>query len=228
MDTSTPSTGTTQAAAGAAPRLTGESLEMLKSFAGNQAAILTMELMSEESKLRYRSFYPCGDMLIGLRYHEPNPDRKSFKMGRSLKIVDGKIVTEPRRDVMFTPPLVPHHSEHVYGFWHINDQQEMAINMKLDNERRLTVLVEGFPRRGRVDRFAWYCLECLNPLFMTQVETARVGLGGYYAAQEDAFGVFNNDVRVRTCSACGAVHPIAYSIFPWKDSPEEAAARQVW
>ena len=79
-------------------RLTGESLALLKGLAGNKAALLTMDLMSEESKLRYRSFYPCGDMLVGLRYHEPNPDRKGFKMGRSLKIVDNKIVAEARSD----------------------------------------------------------------------------------------------------------------------------------
>lgn len=209
-------------------RLTGESMALLKGLAGNKAALLTMDLMGDESKLRYRSFYPCGDMLIGLRYHEPNPDRKGFKMGRSLKIVDNKIVAEPRCDVQFTPPLVPHHSEHVYGFWHINDQQEMAISLKLDNERRLTVLVEGFPARGRLDRFAWFCLNCVNPLYMTQVETAKVGLAGYYAVQEDAFEVFNGDEKVRTCSSCGTIHPKAYSIFPWKDTPDEKLARDLW
>jgi hypothetical protein len=209
-------------------KLTPQSVDLLKGLVGNKAAMLTMDLMTDESKLRYRSFYPCGDMLIGLRYHEPNPDRQGFKIGRTLKIVDGKIVAEPRCDVQFTPPLVPHHSEHVYGFWHINDQQEMAMSLKLDNDRRLTVLVEGFPARGRLDRFAWFCLKCLNPLYMTQVETARVGLGGYYAAQEDAFEVFNNDEKVRTCSECGTVHPKAYSIFPWKDKPDEKLARNEW
>jgi hypothetical protein len=211
------------------PHLSNDQFELLKGIAGRKAALLTMELMSEESKLRYRSFYPCGDMLIGLRYHEPTPvDKKGFKLGRSLKIIDGKIVSEPRQDVMFTPPLVPHHAEYVYGFWHINDQQEMAINMKLDEGRKLTVLIEGFPQVGRRDRFAWYCLNCLNPLFMTEVDTGKVGLGGYYAAQEDAFEIFNNDEAVRTCSDCGTVHPVAYSIFPWKDNAKERAARQLW
>jgi hypothetical protein len=209
-------------------KLTAESVDLLKGLVGNKAALLTMDLMTDESKLRYRSFYPCGDMLIGLRYHEPNPGRQGFKVGRTLKIIDKKIVAEPRCDVQFTPPLVPHHSEHVYGFWHINDQQEMAMSLKLDNERRLTVLVEGFPARGRLDRFAWFCLKCLNPLYMTQVETAKVGLGGYYAVQEDAFAVFNSDEKVRTCAECGAIHPKAYSIFPWKDTPDEKLARDEW
>ena len=110
-------------------QLSPESFDLMKDLVGAQAALMTMDLMTEESKLRYRSFYPCGDMLIGLRYAEPRPDGKGFKPGRSLKIMNGKIVSEPRQDVQFTPPLVPHHAEHVYGFWHINDQQEMVIGI---------------------------------------------------------------------------------------------------
>lgn len=208
--------------------LTQDSYDLMKGLVGKDAALLTMDLMTEESKLRYRSFYPCGDMLIGLRYAEPRPDGKGFKPGRSLKIANGKIISEPRKDVQFTPPLVPHHSEHVYGFWHINDQQEMVMNLKLGDDRRLTVLIEGFPEAGRKDRFAWFCLECLNPLYMVEVETAKVGLGGYYAVQEDAFEVFNNDESVRTCDDCGAIHPVAYSIFPWKDTEAEREARGLW
>ena len=212
----------------AASSLTPESFDLMTQFAGRKAALMTMDLLSEESKLRYRSFFPCGDMLIGLRYHETNPGRTAFKAGRALKIIDGKIVSEARKDVQFVQPLVPHHSEHVYGFWHINEAQEMSLNLKLDDNRRLTVLVEGFPERGRKDRFAWYCLSCVTPLYMAEVETGRVGLGGYYAVQEDAFEVFNGDEKVRTCRSCGTVHPVAYSIFPWKDSREEKEARQCW
>jgi len=102
------------------------------------------------------------------------------------------------------------------------------MNLKLGDDRRLTVLIEGYPERGRIDRFAWFCLECLNPLYMAQLETAKVGLSGYYAVQEDAFEVFNNDESVRTCSECGTVHPVAYSIFPWKDTEAEREARALW
>ena len=209
-------------------QLSDDSFNLMKDLVGRPAAMLTMDFMSEESKLRYRSFYPCGDMLIGLRYAEPNPGKTGFKHGRTLKIVDGKIIAEPRSDVQFTAPLVPHHSEHIYGFWHINDQQEMVMNLKLDDERRLTVLIEGFPEKGRKDRFAWFCLECLNPLYMVEVETGKVGLGGYYAVQEDGFVVFNGDKTVRTCSECGTEHPVAYSIFPWADNDAERAARATW
>ena len=72
--------------------LSNENFELLTSVAGKQAANLALDLMTEESKQRYRSFYPCGDLLIGLRYHEPKPDSKGFKAGRQFKIIEGKIV----------------------------------------------------------------------------------------------------------------------------------------
>jgi hypothetical protein len=178
--------------------------------------------------LRYRSFYPVGEMLIGLRFHDVNPTGTHMRMGRTLKIIDGKIVAEPRANVMFTPPLVPHHSEHGYGFWHVNDEQEMVLNFKLSETRTVTVLTEGFPKRGRRDRFAWFCLECLNPLYMREVETGRVGLPGFYAVEDDSFQTFNSDDNLRTCKECGTVHQHAYSIFAWKDTPEEKAARAIW
>jgi hypothetical protein len=209
-------------------RLDDEAFGFMKGLLGLKAAMTVMDFASTEAEQRYRSFYPVGELLIGLRFHEVNPNAGRMKMGRSLKIIDGKIVAEPRANVMFTPPLVPHHSEHGYGFWHVNDEQEMVMNLKVSDTRMVTVLAEGFPKRGRHDRFAWYCLQCLNPLYMREVETGRVGLPGFYAVEDDAFKTFNADIDLRTCSECGTVHPIAYSIFPWNDTPAEKEARALW
>jgi hypothetical protein len=210
-----------------AAKLSDEAFDFMKGLVGAKAALTVMDFASPDAEQRYRSFYPVGEMLIGLRFHDLKSG-SGLKLGRNLKIVDGKIVTEQRSNIMFTPPLVPHHAEHGYGFWHINDEQEMALNLKLSESRLVTVLVEGFPKRGRHDRFAWYCLECLNPLYMREVETGRVGLPGFYAVEDQAFQDFNGDARLRTCGACGAVHPPAYSIFPSQDTPEEREARALW
>ena len=208
-------------------RLSNDAFAFMKEIIGMKAAITVMDFTSKETELRYRSFYPVGDMLIGVRYRDLNATNGP-RYGRSLKIIDGKIVAEPRANVMFTPPLVPHHPEHSYGFWHVNDEQEMALNFKLSDAKAVTVLVEGFPKRGRHDRFAWYCLNCVHPLYMREVETGRVGLPGFYAVEDDAFQTFNGDVALRTCSECGTVHPLAYSIFEWSDTPETRAAREAW
>jgi len=209
-------------------KLSDESFAFMKGLIGAKAALTVMDFASAEAEQRYRSFYPVGEMLVGLRFNDTKTSGGALKLGRNLKIVDGKIVVEERSNVMFTPPLVPHHAEHGYGFWHINDEQEMAMNLRLSETRRVTVLVEGFPKRGRHDRFAWYCLKCLNPLYMREVETGRVGLPGFYAVEDQAFQEFNSEERLRICNACGAVHPRAYSIFPQQDTPEERESRALW
>lgn len=209
-------------------RLSDEAFSFMKGLIGANAALTVMDFAKKETELRYRSFYPVGEMLVGLRFHDVNPTGTAMRMGRTLRIIEGRIAAEPRANVMFTPSLVPHHSEHGYGFWHVNDEQEMALNFKLSESRVVTVLVEGFPKRGRHDRFAWYCLKCLNPLYMREVETGRVGLPGFYAAEDEAFQTFNGDKSLRTCGECGTLHPLAYSIFPWNDTPEEKEARAAW
>jgi hypothetical protein len=210
------------------PKLSDESFAFMKGLIGSKAALTVMDFASAEAEQRYRSFYPVGEMLIGLRFNDTTKPGTGLKLGRNLKIVDGQIVVETRSNIMFTPPLVPHHAEHGYGFWHINDEQEMALNLRLSETRLVTVLVEGFPKRGRHDRFAWYCLKCLNPLYMREVETGRVGLPGFYAVEDQAFQDFNGSERLRSCGACGTVHPKAYSIFPQQDTPEERASRELW
>lgn len=208
--------------------LSNEAFAFMKDIIGLKGATTVLDFASKETEQRYRSFYPVGEMLIGLRFRDLSPGAPKTEMGRNLKIIDGKIVVEERANIMFVRPLVPHHSEHGYGFWHVNDEQEMTLNLRLSETRLVTVLVEGFPKHGRHDRFAWYCLECLNPLYMREVETGRVGMPGFYAVEDEAFKTFNGDIKLRTCANCGTVHPLAYSIFQWNDTEEEKAARELW
>jgi hypothetical protein len=169
-------------------------------------------------------------MLVGLRFRGGAGSDKKLEApaGRNLKIVDGKIAALPRSNMMFTPPLVPHRTEHNYGFWHVNDEQELGINISLGEDKRVTVLIEGYPEKGRLDRFAWYCNSCLTPLYVRAVETGRVGLGGFYQVQQEAVLAFNGSDALRTCRACGEVHPHAYSAYAWTDTPEQRAARALW
>ena len=209
-------------------KLSNEAFAFMKEIIGLKGATTVMDFASKDAELRYRSFYPVGEMLLGLRFRDLSPGAAKTQLGRNFKIIDGKIVVEERANIMFVRPLVPHHSEHGYGFWHVNDEQEMTLNLRLSETRGVTVLCEGFPKKGRHDRFAWYCLECLEPLYMREVETGRVGLPGFYAVEDEAFRTFNGDEKLRTCRNCGTVHPLAYSIFPWNDTEAERAARELW
>ncbi|MDB6000473.1 MAG: hypothetical protein JWP52_2172 [Rhizobacter sp.] len=208
------------------PASIDEGLALLQIIIGRKSALTVIDLLATDSVMRYGGFVPVGEMLVGLRFQRNEPARNAVKPGRSLAIVEGQISVQPQHSLMFTPPRVPHRTEHVHGFWHINDEQELAVNLKLSEQQSVTVLIEGFPQRGRKDRFAWFCPSCLNPLYLREVDTGRLGLPGAYAAQEDAFEVFNNDAHLRTCKRCGTQHPLAYSSFNWCDSPEQKAARE--
>jgi hypothetical protein len=205
-------------------------LDFLTDLLGRKSATTLVDFAADDAQLRYRSFTPVGSMLIGLRFRggAGSDKRLESPSGRQLKIVDGEIHVLARSNMMFTPPLVPHRTEHNYGFWHINDEQELGINIALGGDKRVTVLIEGYPEKGRHDRFAWYCNECLTPLFVRQVETGRVGLGGFYQVQQQAIVEFNASEVLRTCRECGVLHPHAYSAYAWTDNAEQRAAREVW
>jgi hypothetical protein len=207
-----------------------EALGFLTDLLGRKAATTLVDFAANDAQLRYRSFTPVGSMLIGLRFRGgAGTDKKlEQRQGRQLKIIEGRVEAVPRSNMMFTPPLVPHRTEHNYGFWHVNDEQELGINISLGEEKRVTVLIEGFPEKGRHDRFAWYCSRCVTPLFVRACETHRVGLGGFYQVQQEAVREFNADEALRTCNNCGDVHPLAYSAFDWADTPEQRAARAIW
>src|SRR5580693_8752795 len=99
-------------------------LDFLTGLLGRKAATTLVDFAATDAQLRYRSFTPVGSMLIGLRFRGgAGTDKKlEQRQGRQLKIVDGRIEACPRSNMMFTPPLVPHRTEHNYGFWHINDE----------------------------------------------------------------------------------------------------------
>jgi hypothetical protein len=210
--------------------LEAHALEFLSDILGRKAATTLVDFAAEDAQLRYRSFTPVGSMLIGLRFRgrEGGDKKLEVQSGRQLKIVEGTIEACPRSNMMFTPPLVPHRTEYNYGFWHVNDEQELGINIPLGDEKRVTVLIEGYPEKGRLDRFAWYCGKCVTPLFVRQCETGRVGLGGFYQVQQEAILEFNASEALRTCRSCGDVHPHAYSAYAWTDTPEQREARKVW
>jgi 3-hydroxyanthranilate 3,4-dioxygenase len=64
---------------------------------------------------------------------------------------------------------------------------------------------------------AWYCERCGEPVHVREI-TERPLQAGYFAAVTE----FNADLALRTCDACGVVHPLAdLGDTAW---PEVAAA----
>ncbi len=187
-----------------------------------------IDLMREHDEMLLRGFLPVTDQhLWGLRYYDLTAGAvafQNFHMGPAGPVEVRASFTE----IQIRPPLVPHHVTGLFGYWHINEQEEIIIPAMLPNNRAVVILIEGLPSAGRHDVFAWYCRRCHSLLHERKVDIGRVGIPGFWKAEQDAVTEFNGDERLRNCRQCGAAHPLAYTYFECHDTPEMAEARKLW
>lgn len=124
----------------------------------------------------------------------------------------------------------PHRVLHNWGYWHINDKDELYLPIASASEGKpgYWCIVQGRPAGKERDSFAWYCENCLTLLFDLAVETGQTGLAGFWKGELEAVRRYNADAKLRTCPECGHVNPLGYCWNKVKDTPEEAQARLYW
>ena len=176
------------------------------------SAFVDFDLLSEEVASKFRPFGTMGkDQIFGIRILEGG-GRSKINFG----LKDGHVVRlreiQPGRAFGYIPAGMPHHLTHEFGWWHANGTDEFYLCVPLVNQKVALVIFEcNYPERH--DGFNWYCLACYRPLHQRQVNIGRVGLEGYWEAEAAAIKEFNADLELRTCKGCGALHPLAYSVF---------------
>ena len=121
----------------------------------------------------------------------------------------------------------PHHLPHSFGYWHINDMEELAVKFTgADGDLGYSLLIMRRPTANEGESIAWYCEQCFTILYELRLRTGRLGLGEFWRGEREAVTTFNADEKVRRCPECGFDNPKAY---PWntaKDTPELALARR--
>ena len=132
--------------------------------------------------------------------------------------------------LVVTPGGHPHHVTHSFGYWHINDMDELSIRIPgpAPDQPGFNLLIMGVPGPGETDRWAWYCEECLTLLYECKWETGLKGFNGFWKAEATAVAEYNKEPRNQVCPDCGHPNPKGYTWNPAKDGPEERAARQLW
>lgn len=121
----------------------------------------------------------------------------------------------------------PHHVPHSFGFWHINDMEELAIKFPgPDGELGYSLLIMRRPTGSEGESIAWYCERCWTILYELRMRTGALGLGEFWRGEREAVRTFNADAKVRACPECGHENPKAYAWNTAKDTPEEAQARR--
>jgi hypothetical protein len=194
------------------------------------------DFLNDKVMSHFSGFKAWGHNILGLRRRIIGPDGIfDPKKGNTSRVIvmDGEGIQERRNEqfnLTITPAGDPHRVMHSFGYWHINDKDELflPIPAELAGELGHYVVIMGLPKGREVDSFAWYCEKCSTILYEHVIDTSKVGLAGFWKGEQLAVRTYNDDIHLRTCPECGHLNPHGYCWNKAKDTPEEAAARLCW
>jgi hypothetical protein len=186
-------------------------------------------------------FIPVGDNIFGVRpvSHEAANSvgstrgpldlvktRRNFEIGPKGKL---QVAREPFT-IAVTVNGTPHHTEHLFGYWHINDKDEIILPLPppSPSEPGYLFVIMGVPKGNETDRVAWYCDQCTTLVFLRELCTGRINFDKFWSWERAAVREYNSDPANRTCPQCGHVNPPGYCAFHTWDTPEEREARMNW
>lgn len=189
-----------------------------------------IDLTNEEEIQEYlHGFGRSGENFIGVRRRPARSIESAH-----LEIGPNGIVQPARKEfgLYITYGGTPHHSRHVFGYWHINDVDEIVFTIpgKTPDDDATNILLMRAPKPGEQELFAWYCLACATLLHAVVFDSGNLN-GGFPAlarAESHAVRTFNSEPALRVCQCCGTEHPLAYRFWPAANTPEEEAARALW
>jgi hypothetical protein len=200
------------------------------------------DFLNEKVLPKFMGFRPVGDNVFGMRQillETPKtaaeqrgtgpvnavPHRRHFEIGP-------KGVMQIKRTPLVahvTLAGTPHHTEFVYGYWHINDMDEISVDVPPSAGRPgYVILIQGHPKGNEADRIAWYCENCTEQVHMSELVTGNLGFKEFWTWERAAVRHYNADPKIRTCWNCGHVNPLGYCGFATNDTPEEREQRLKW
>jgi hypothetical protein len=195
------------------------------------------DFLNDKVLSKFSTFRVVGENVYGIRrrYVEGDSgvvDVKKGAMGRHYEIGPSGIVENVKKpfQIYVTTAGTPHHVEHNFGYWHINDMDELYLRFPGETPDVLgySIVIQGKAKGNECDRFTWYCEQCLTLLFERVCETGRWGFNVFWKAERQSVSEYNRDVENRTCPECGHVNPRGYCWATNKDSVEEREARLLW
>jgi hypothetical protein len=194
------------------------------------------DYLDEKSIKNFYGFKDIGDIVLGIRTIERDTvaeyGKKAMPVSlpairKNYELGPNGVVEVPRipYSAHVTRAGTPHRTQHVFGYWHINDKDEIIIPLPPEGDRPGRVLIiQGKPSGKEADRFAWYCDHCLSLLYMRE----STDFSTFWAAEMAAVRGYNANPENQVCPSCGHKNPLGYSGMQTADRPEERAARFVW
>jgi len=198
------------------------------------------DFMTDKIIQKLQGFAPIGDNIYGIRpvAHETSktiddhsPTIGLVKNRKNFEIGPKGIVEVQRKPYVahVTMSGTPHHTQFVFGYWHINDKDEIIIPLPgVGGDPDHLMIVMGRPTGQESDRAAWYCEKCTTLLYMSEFVTGLENFRHFWRWEKSAVDSYNSEIRHRTCKECGHVNPLGYTAFHHNDTPEVREARQLW
>lgn len=194
------------------------------------------DFLAERVIPRFSTFKPVGQNIYGIRRRTIAADdvidpRKGAITAHYEMAPSGLVHWQHRPfQLHVTAAGVPHHVSHNFGYWHINDMDELYLPMpgETPDVPGYFILLMGTPRGDECDRFVWYCERCLTLMQEYLYSTGSAGFNGFWRAEMEAVHWYNSDPAHKLCPECGHVNPGAYCWNTNKDTDVEKAARAAW
>ena len=196
------------------------------------------DLLEDRVIKKLSAFKELNDQVIGIRRrlfeNDSVIDPVKGKLPESLELTPSGIVATKYEMLTLNMTVggTPHRVPNSFGYWHINDADEMYLTLPppAPGGDAYFLVIMGLLDASSNSGESWaqYCQLCLTMLHERYYKNSQFGLEGHYKANLAAIREYNGDVRLRTCPECGHVNPLAYAWNTVKDTPEEAAARKQW
>jgi hypothetical protein len=193
------------------------------------------DYLAERVLPRFSTLKVIGQNNMGIRRrvvstHAVNDVKKGASI--HLEIGPSGIIHTERHpfEVFFTTAGTPHHVTHNFGYWHINDMDEVNFAVPPEREGELghTFIIQGMPAGNECDRFAWYCERCVTLMHESVFHSGTEGFEQFWRAERAAVNAYNGNPALRRCPECGHENPAAYCWNPSKDGELERLARAAW
>ena len=193
------------------------------------------DYLDEKIVKKFTTWQQVGGNIFGIRRRQItmteiiDPKKGNFN---SVSLTPDGLISKNHKALKMhiTPGGVPHRVEHSFGFWHVNDMDEiyLPIPAREGEQYGHFIVMMQKPTGNEGESFAWYCEQCYTLIHEHYFATGKIGFSGLYHAEREAIGTYNGDPNLRRCPECGHDNPLAYCANPVKDTPEQAEARRYW
>ena len=178
------------------------------------------DFLADEVIGKFSTFRTVGQNIYGIRRRAISRtdviDPRKGNVADVVVLGPKGIVSLPHQPlhVQVTTAGTPHRVTHSFGYWHVNDMDEVYLplpHIEGDTFGHFLVIMQT-PTGKEGESFAWYCRDCLTLHYELRYRTGAFGLQGFWKAEERAVRDYNSDPKNRTCPECGTINPLGYYI----------------